>query len=81
MVHGRKLCHLVFVVRIVLGQVPLSAAYALLLSKRSSVCREMLWALRTECFDQQLVPVVQNIVADFEEVILKSVDTIFCEHI
>ncbi len=41
----------VFVVRVVLGQVPVSAAYALLPSKRSSAYREMLRTLRTECLD------------------------------
>ncbi len=71
----------VFVVRIVLGQVRVSAVYALLPSKRSSAYREMLRTLRTECMDQQLVPMVQNVVTDFEKGILKAVNTIFVEHI
>ncbi len=71
----------VFVVRIVLGQVPVSAAYALLPSKCSTAYREMLWPLRTECLDQQLVPMVQNVVTDFEKGILKAVNTICGEHI
>ncbi len=70
-----------FVVRVVLGQVPVSAAYALLPLKRSSAYCEMPRALRTECLDQQLVPMVQNIVTDFEKGILKAVNTIFGEHI
>ncbi len=70
----------VFVVRVVLGQVPVSA-YVLLPSKRSSAYREMLRALRMECLDQQLVPMVQNVVTDFEKGILKAVNTIFGEHI
>ncbi len=71
----------VFVVRVVLGQVPVSAAYVLLPSKRSSVYPEMLRALRAECLDQQLVPMVQNVVTVFEKGILKAVNTIFGEHI
>ncbi len=71
----------VFVVRIVLGQVPVSAAYALLPSKHSSAYREMLRALRTECFDHQLVPIVQYVVTDFEKGILKARNTIFCDHV
>ncbi len=71
----------VFVERAILGRVPVSAAYALLPSKRSSAYREMLRALRTECFDQQLVPVVQNVVTDFEKEILKAVNAIFGKHI
>ncbi len=67
--------------RVVLGQVPVSAAYARLPSKRSSAYCEMLRALRTECLDQQLVPMVQNVVTDFEKGILKAVNTIFGEHI
>ncbi len=86
MVHGRQLRHgpkaiQTGIVRVVLGQVPVSAAYVLLPSKRSSAYREMLRALRTECLDQQLVPMVQNVVTDFEKVILKAVNTIFGEHI
>ncbi len=37
----------------------------------------MLRALRAECFDQQLVPVVQTVVTDIEKGILKAVNTIF----
>ncbi len=70
----------VFVVRIVLGHVSVSVAYDLLPSKHSSAYREMFWALRTVCFDQQLVPAVQNFVTDCEKGILKAVNAIFCEH-
>ncbi len=45
-----KLFKPLFVVRIVLGLVSVSAAYALLPSKHSSAYREMFWALRTVCF-------------------------------
>ncbi len=71
----------VLVVRVVLGQVPVSAADVLLPSKRSSAYREMLRALRMECLDQQLVPMVQNVVTDFEKGTLKAVNTIFGEHV
>ncbi len=40
-------------VRVVLGQVPVSASYALLPSKRSTAYREMLRTLRTECMGQK----------------------------
>ncbi len=36
----------------------------------------MLRALRAECFDQQLVLVVQNVVTDIEKGILKALNTI-----
>ncbi len=71
----------VFVVRVVLCQVPVSTAYALLPSKRGSAYHEMLRALRTECLDQQRVPMAQNVVTDFEKGILKAVNAIFGGHI
>ncbi len=51
-------------------------AYDLLLSKHSSVYGEMLRALRAECIDLHLVPIVQHIVADCERGIYGTVTTV-----
>ncbi len=53
---------------IVLGQIPVSVASALLPSKHNG-----LRALRAECLDLHLVPMVLNIVADFERGIHEAV--------